>query len=176
MIKTANLSDLERILPIHQQAFDESDGPLIMELVADLLKDPTAEPTLSLIAWEGSEAVGHILFTKASIQGHEAQVSLLAPLAVMPGMQGKGVGGRLIREGLKRLAGQQVDMVFVLGHTTYYPKFGFKPAGIHRYPAPYPIPAQHENAWMMLELNPGIESLVEGKLMCAKALDKPEHW
>ena len=69
-----------------------------------------------------------------------------------------------------------VELVFVLGHPEYYPRHGFKPAGVHGFEAPYPIPDKHANAWMVQELHPGVIGNVNGKVICADMLNQPEHW
>jgi putative acetyltransferase len=134
---------------------------------------------MSLLAFHGNEAVGHILFTKATIEGTTSTplVYILAPLAVKPGFQKQGIGGLLIREGLRRLKEIGVEMVFVLGHMEYYPRYGFTPdAGKAGFPAPYPIPPEHADAWMVQALSSDGLSRITGKVLCADALDKAEHW
>ena len=101
---------------------------------------------------------------------------ILAPLAVIPDKQSRGVGGRLIREGLRLLSESGVELVFVLGHPEYYPRHGFKPAGALGFEAPYSIPDEHADAWMVQELCPGVIGRVSGKVMCADVLNQPEHW
>jgi putative acetyltransferase len=60
----------------------------------------------------------------------------------------------LIREGLRKLKEIGVEMVFVLGHMKYYPQYGFTPdAGRLGFPAPYPIPPEHADAWMVQALS-----------------------
>jgi putative acetyltransferase len=176
-IRKSTEQDLIGLLAVEEKAFGETEGPVIIELVRDLLKDPTAQPLLSLIALHDHKIVGHILFTKAVINNFaEVESAILAPLAVVPGFQNRGVGGRLINEGLKILSEAGVKLVFVLGHPSYYPKFGFEPAGRQGFNAPYPIPAAVEEAWMVQELNPGYIGRITGKVKCAEALDHPEHW
>ena len=101
---------------------------------------------------------------------------ILAPLGVLPEYQKKGIGKRLIQEGLHQLKEAHVDIVFVLGHPNYYPRCGFQPANILGFEAPYPIPEEVADAWMVQELTPGIIGTVRGVIQCAKAMDKPEHW
>jgi len=67
-------------------------------------------------------------------------------------------------------------MVFVLGHPAYYPRYGFKPAGHLGFEAPFSIPNEHADAWMVQALRPGIIDSFIGKVICADALNKPEHW
>ncbi len=177
ILRKAVDSDLKKLLDVQRQAFGDAEGPEIVELVSGLLTDPTAAPLLSLVAEEGDRIIGHILFTKVNIalNGH-VPASLLAPLAVAPELQNRGVGGKLIVEGLKLLAASGVKLVFVLGHPEYYPRHGFKTAGELGFEAPYPIPPQVAGAWMVHELTPGIVGCVSGKILCADVLDRPEYW
>ena len=153
-------------------------GPIIAELVTALLDDPSAQPRLSLLTDEGDHPLGHILFTRVTISGHEQSViaSLLCPLAVAPDAQSRGIGGALVKAGLERLKQMGVDLVFVLGHPGYYPRFGFIPAGQFGLHAPYPIEKKNAGAWMVQALQPGLLGRIEGKLNCADSLQNPEYW
>ncbi|AUM33921.1 N-acetyltransferase [Salmonella enterica subsp. enterica] len=148
------------------------------DLVAALLKDESACPTLSLLARHEGKAVGHILFTRATFkEGTDIPLMyILAPLAVISEYQGMGLGGLLIRTGLENLMLMGCQMVFVLGHAIYYPRHGFIPcAGDKGYPAPYPIPEEHKVCWMMQPLSSQPLNRT-GRIQCATALMKPEHW
>jgi len=177
-IRKATESDLKDILSVGNKAFGETHGPEIACLVDDLLKDPTAKPILSLIAVDNDQAIGHVLFTKVDISNSDKPVSasILAPLAVLPIFQNQGVGGQLIKEGLKILSLAGVSLVFVLGHPDYYPRHGFIPAGVLGFEACYPIPDENADAWMVNELKPDIIGNVTGKVICPDTLNKPEHW
>ena len=175
IIKNATDSDLNDVLRIQTEAFGHKKES---NLVNGLLNDGSAKPLLSLLVIDDEKAVGHILFTKIQITENEDSVSamILAPLAILPDDQGKGVGGKLIKEGLRQLAESKVDLVFVLGHPEYYPRFGFKPAGARGFEAPYPIPAKDASAWMVQELRPDVIGNFSGKIVCADTLNEPEHW
>jgi len=168
-------SDLEAILKVERDAFGEEDEAI---LVRDLLNDPSAEPSVSLLAFDGDRAVGHILFTKLYIEPDTSHaLSILAPLAVIPDYQNKGVGGQLIKAGLRHLAEAGVDLVFVLGHPGYYPRHGFlNDAGKLGFEAPYPIPEKDADAWMVQELRAGVIGSFSGKTRCADAMMRPEYW
>ncbi|MFC1669192.1 GNAT family N-acetyltransferase [Spirochaetota bacterium] len=149
------------------------------KLRADLLNDKTAEPILSLLAFNKNEAIGHILFTRVYIAEMISQplLHILAPLAIIPEYQKMGIGGLLIREGLKGLTKMGSKMVFVLGHMEYYPKFGFVPDAKKKgYSAPFPIPEEFANAWMVQSLDPQGTQCRPGTIICANELNKPEHW
>lgn len=175
IIREASKLDLNEVWSVEKNAFGYDKEA---NLVNDLLSDPSARPLYSFLAFNGDRAVGHILFTSASLANTQkgVSISLLAPLAVIPEFQKQGVGGKLIEHGLHHLANSGVDLVFVLGHPDYYPRYGFNPAGVQGFEAPYPIPEEHANAWMVQELRPGMIGSVSGKVKCADMLNKPEHW
>jgi putative acetyltransferase len=84
---------------------------------------------VSLVAERGGEVVGHVLFSPVTIDGARvASGAGLAPLAVHPAWQRHGIGGALVREGLRRCAASGVGFVVVLGDAAYYGRFGFRRA------------------------------------------------
>ena len=177
-IRRSKESDQAKIKEIHTKAFGKKKGPEIAALVNGLFHDPTAEPRLSLVAEDDGRIIGHILFTKASIEEALKPVSvrILAPLAVLPEVQNQGIGGRLIQAGLERLKGEEVKLVFVLGHPDYYPRSGFTPAGVLGFEAPYPIPDEHAGAWMVQALKAGVMGRIKGRVVSSQVLNQPEHW
>lgn len=174
-IREAVATDLDDVLSVERSAFGHEEEA---QLVKDLLEDPSAQPVLSLLAFQKDRAVGHILFTTARLSGTKeaTPIVILAPLAVVPDAQQQGIGGKLIEQGLALLTQSGVDLVFVLGHPEYYPRHGFKPAGHLGFEAPYPIPDVNADAWMVQALRSGVIGTVGGKVVCADALDKPEYW
>jgi putative acetyltransferase len=166
--------DLNDILLVEEAAFKRETEAT---LTCDLFADPTAKPLLSLLAYIEDQPVGHILFTKAIITtAPHIKASILAPLAVVPQHQKQGVGGALIKKGLQLQAQSGTEIVFVLGHPTYYPKHGFTPAHRLGFEPTYPIPAEVADAWMVQALKPGIIGVVSGKVICCDALNRPENW
>lgn len=167
--------DLTSILTIHKLAFN---GDNEANLVRQLLQDESAKPFLSFMAIKDNQRVGHILFTKVSLENCSTEISaqILAPLAVIPDYQKQGIGSFLVKKGLQQLKAQGCELVFVLGYPEYYSRFGFQPAGKLGFSAPYPIPEKHSDAWMVMALMPNLIGLVHGQVKCAKSLDKPEYW
>ncbi|MBP1908849.1 GNAT family N-acetyltransferase [Methanolobus bombayensis] len=175
-IRKAKDSDFNDIMEIEKEAFGSEEEA---NLVSQLLEDKSAEPLISLLAFKKEEAVGHILFTKATIDGNITSplVYILAPMAVKPKHQRQGIGGMLINEGLNKLKTIGAEMVFVLGHESYYPRYGFKKdAGSMGFAATYPIPDEHAGAWMIYPLSTGATDGFKGRVVCADALNKPEYW
>jgi putative acetyltransferase len=174
-IRETSDADLNDILRVEGAAFD---GGKEVELTGDLLADPSAKPFLSLLAFIDDQPAGHILFTAARLvnSSREVAVSFLAPLAVVPMFQRRGVGGSLIKNGVERLSRSGVDLVFVVGHPGYYPRYGFTPAGKLGFETPYPMAEEHAEAWMVRALRPDLLGSVTGKVVCCDTLNKPELW
>jgi len=105
---------------------------------------------LSLVALEGDTIVGHILFATLpfSIDGRKLNAAYLACAAVTTSQQNKGIGSRLIRAGLEELKQRGIEAVLVLGHPTYYPRFGFSSQLAKKIHSPW----QGKEAFMALEL------------------------
>lgn len=178
LVRKSTDADRIAIIRLHREAFGPEEGEEVAALANDLLDDPTARPLLSLLAEENGVLLGHVLFTTVNVGDGDRLVpgQILAPLGVLPEAQGGGIGGELINAGLEQLRACGVGLVFVLGHPAYYPRFGFKPAGVLGLKAPYPIPVEVADAWMVQELNPGYLGRVKGTVHCSDVLDRPEHW
>jgi predicted N-acetyltransferase YhbS len=109
-------------------------------------------PELSIVAEIDNTVVGHILFTKAPIEGEENYVSLaLAPVAVLPEYQNKGIGMELIQNGLEKAKKMGFESATVVGHPKYYPRFGFQKAS--RWGIKFPVEVPDE-VFMAIELIP----------------------
>ena len=129
IIKTESPGDIDAIHRVNHAAFKgggEAD-------VVDQLRE-TCPIFLSLVAKVRGEVVGHILFTPVQIvldKGGTVEGIGLAPMAVLPGYQGKGIGSALVRRGLERVESEGFPFVVVLGHPGFYPRFGFDRASQH---------------------------------------------
>jgi putative acetyltransferase len=177
-VRKALESDKQALSNVLAAAFGREEGAELEGLVGALMADPTAQPSLSLVAADNDSVLGHILFTNAEIERPRQPVSsaILAPLSVHPKHQNRGIGGRLIEKGVSILMAAGVDLVFVLGHPTYYPTFGFAPAQAWGFEATYPIAPEHADACMVKELRPGVIGRVGGRVICADSLHEPKYW
>lgn len=114
-------------------------------LVQKLRDSDVFEPELSLVAEFNKEIVGYILLTKIKIKnGIDEHLALaLAPVAVLPAYQKRGIGAQLIRTAHSRAATLGYGAVVVLGHENYYPKFGYQPAEKHGIQLPFDVPKEN---------------------------------
>jgi len=121
--------DIDGIRQVNRIAFG---GEYEAEVVDRLRENcPTI---LSLVAKDGEDVVGHILYSPVYIDQPEGERICgmgLGPLAVLPVYQGLGIGAALSQAGLKRMEMAQHPFVVVLGHPSYYPRFGFEKASTY---------------------------------------------
>ncbi|MGH6911083.1 MAG: GNAT family N-acetyltransferase [Phenylobacterium sp.] len=103
--------------------------------------------TLSLVATEGGEIVGHVAFSPVRINGEAGDWYGLGPVSVWPDRQRKGIGQAQIREGLQRLRSLGAGGCVLLGDPAYYRRFGFE-----RDPELYDVDAP-PGAFQRLSLN-----------------------
>ncbi len=82
--------------------------------------------TLSLVAIDGDNIVGHVAFSPVMINGEEGNWYGLGPVSVWPDRQRKGTGQALVREGLRRLQARGAGGCVLLGDPAYYARFGFE--------------------------------------------------
>jgi putative acetyltransferase len=128
VIRRERRSDILDIREVNQSAFNGSVEARLVELLRDAKK-----VIVSLVATLDDRVVGHILFSPITIESNpkNARGLGLAPLAVLPKCQGRGIGTSLVARGLQECREKGYDIVVVLGDEPYYTRFGFKRASIY---------------------------------------------
>ena len=81
---------------------------------------------LSLVIDRNSEIIGTVRLWHVSA-GPNRPALMLGPIAIDPSVQSLGLGGKLMREALKRAAGLGHKAVLLVGDAPYYERFGFSP-------------------------------------------------
>lgn len=141
--------DISRIHAVVAAAFPT-------EFEADLVDALRADPEawidgLSLVSQTpDGVVVGHALLTRCHVGG--APALALAPCSVHPDHQRTGAGAAAIRAALEAARGRGENLVLVLGHPAYYPRFGFTPASGFGVSAPFEAP---DDAFLAMALDPG---------------------
>jgi putative acetyltransferase len=145
LIRAEKENDLAAVHSVNVAAFETpSEANLV-----DALREQ-ALPVVSLVAEENGGVVGHIMFSPVVLCGHpDAKVMGLAPMAVAPEHQRKGIGSKLVRAGLEQCRQLGFVAVVVLGHPEYYPRFGFSPASRFGIESEYDVPKE---VFMAMEL------------------------
>lgn len=125
-IRPEQLSDIAAIRQITKAAFAPMDYSSQTEAeIVDALRNADAL-IVSLVAVEDGAVVGHVAFSPVTIDGEDKGWYGLGPVSVRPGRQKGGIGGKLIRDGLSRLADIGAKGCVVLGDPGYYMRFGFQ--------------------------------------------------
>lgn len=148
-IRQENANDYNAIRNLVHQAFlsAEHSGGNEADLVDKLRRDVAYIPELSLVAIAYEQAIGHIMFSKASVG--DTPTLAMAPVSVLPEFQNQGIGSLLINTGLELARKQGYLSAIVLGSSGYYPRFGFRPASKWGIMAPFEVPDEN---FMALEL------------------------
>ena len=82
--------------------------------------------TLSLVATENNEIIGHVGFSRIFINSCDYDWFGLAPLSVLPNYQGCSIGETLVNRGIEELQKSGAKGCVLLGNPEYYSRFGFK--------------------------------------------------
>lgn len=153
-IRLERPSDHDAIRAVNDRAFEQPDeGKLV-----DALRENGAL-TLSLVAEVDEKVVGHIAFSPVTVYGRAQPAGYgLGPVAVDPDYQGQGIGTALIKAGIEKIGEKGAAFIVLLGHTSYYPRFGFTPASGFGLDNEYGV----DDAFMALELVPGALDDVSG--------------
>jgi putative acetyltransferase len=153
-IRGERSSDRHAVRKVNEASFERSDEA---DLVGRLWKEGAV--LLSLVAELEGQIVGHILFNRMWIEtAHGALPAVsLAPMAVSPDYQRRGIGSELVRHGLAELRNLQERIAIVLGHKDYYPRFGFTSEKARNLSSPFP-----PEAYLALELVEGALADVRG--------------
>lgn len=148
LIRNEQEADRETVYAVNAAAFKtEAEAKLVD------VRRAHAHPIVSLVAEEHGEIVSHIMFSPVSLSGDaHLKVMGLAPLAVTPQYQRKGIGSALVHAGLEQCKQLGAVTVVVLGHPNYYPRFGFTHSSQFGIDCEYEVP---EEAFMVMELQPG---------------------
>lgn len=147
LIRAEKDNDRDAVHAINESAFETSSEANLV----DMLRDQT-QPIVSLVAEEAGEVVGNLMFSPVTLEGSpELKMMGLAPMAVSPQLQRKGIGSALVNAGLDQCKQLGITAVVVLGHSEYYPRFGFSLSSKFGIKSEYDVP---EEVFMALELQP----------------------
>jgi putative acetyltransferase len=156
-IRPEEPGDGPAIRVVHDRAFGRpAEGRLVAALQA-------VTPRVSLVAADGAAIVGHILFTPVVVESTAGSWTALglAPMAVLPEHQRRGVGSALVRDGLRACRALGEAVIFVLGHPGYYPRFGFRPARPLGLSCEFDAP---DDAFLVVELSDGALAARTGRV------------
>jgi putative acetyltransferase len=162
IIRPETPADYPAVYEVNKLAFDGRHAePRLVEVIrstGDFI------PELSLVAEEAGEVVGHILFSPLVVETEDERLVgiSLAPMAVHPSHQNRGIGSDLVRHGIEKVRELGYPLIIVLGHPGFYPRFGFSAELARSLTCPF---GECGEAWMALELKPGALQGVQWKVV-----------
>jgi putative acetyltransferase len=150
-------ADLDAIRHVNCLAFGQDDEALLVDALRE-----GGFVRQSLVAEQGGQVIGHILFSDLPIITEAGTISALAlaPMAVLPEFQNQGIGSALVRSGLEECRRQRHKIVVVVGHPEFYPRFGFSSKLASALASPF----GGGDSWMAVELVPGALNGVAGRV------------
>ena len=155
-IRKEEMTDRGSVFRVIEQAFEKEVYSDHREqfLVERLRHSNAFVAELALVAEMEGDVVGYILLTKIRIvneRGSSTPSLALAPVAVLPKHQGNGVGGQLIEYAHRKAVELGFGSVVVLGHESYYPRFGYRPAREYDIRLPFEVPDENCMAVELVE-------------------------
>jgi putative acetyltransferase len=147
LIRDEKRDDQDGVRAVNASAFETSSEASLVDSLRE-----RAQPIVSLVAESDGDVVGHIMFSPVSLSDHpELMIMGLAPMAVKPACQHKGIGSALVRAGIARCTELGFGAIVVLGHPEFYPRFGFLPASRFGIESEYDVP---DDVFMAMEIQP----------------------
>ena len=122
IIRTADEADRDAIRTVHEAAFGRA-----LEADIEAALHDAGDDRISMVAVDDDAVIGHVVLSTGSVGADP--VLCLGPIGVDPSRQRSGVGSALMHASLAAAADTEVGLVLLLGHPSYYPRFGFEPAG-----------------------------------------------
>ena len=152
-VRPERAEDASGIRAVHDAAFGQPDESRLVDILRKGLV------TCSLVSVTPEGVVGHVLFTPVSLAAADAEADVrsplsvgLGPMAVSPAHQRQGIGSAMVRAGLNACAAAGVKAAVVVGHPSFYPRFGFRPGSVFGLACEFAVP---DEVFMALELVPG---------------------
>ena len=156
-IRTETEADRASVHEVNESAFETAAEANLVDMLRE-----QASQVISLVACIQTEIVGHIMLSPVELSGHQGlKIMGLAPMAVTPEHQRKGIGTKLVRAGLKECEMLGIGAVAVLGHPEFYPRFGFIPSSRFGIVSEYEVP---EEVFMIRELEAGYLNGLSGTI------------
>jgi len=137
MIRDVTSHDHAAIRAVLRHAFEGDEEANLVEALRD-----DGDVLVELVAANDIAVFGHVAFSPLGVERAEQTLdaAALAPVAVLPAFQRKGVGAALIEAGVARCQTLGVPAIVVLGHADYYPRFGFSVRLAEKLEAPFAGP------------------------------------
>ena len=142
-IREEQWGDVTAIRDVNRRAFgQDNEGNIVDALRAN------GAALLSLVATLQGRVVGHIMYSPLFVG--DLGGAALGPMAVIPEHQRQGIGSMLVEAGSEKLKHAGCPFIVVVGHSTFYPRFGFRRASTYDIACEWKVP---DDVFMVLVLD-----------------------
>ncbi|MCU7940934.1 MAG: N-acetyltransferase [gamma proteobacterium symbiont of Bathyaustriella thionipta] len=176
-LSSYNPANIEEIKQLFTKTFSDSEGQseglLIGHLTYDLMTSTDDHDLYGFVATENTQIIGSIFFSRLTFEC-EINAFLLAPVAIHPNYQGKGIGQKLITFGLNALKENGVELTFTYGDPDFYSKVGFSFIAENLVKAPLKL--TYPEGWLGQSLISDEIQAIRGNSYCVEAFNNPEYW
>lgn len=163
-VRISNPRDIFQIKRMHAKAFNDPQESVFIDTLTkarQILKQFVA--ILPSKRSDGGEIIaGAISYVEVRVEktmrGQTVKGICLKRLAVHPMYQRRGIGKALMKTSLTEIQLEGYDYVIVLGHTSYYTKFGFESAQSWGLTTDY----KADEAFLALEITPHVRKKIFG--------------
>ena len=161
-VRNEDHAEIQRLLKV---AFGGPDEAVLVDLLRG-----NGDMLLELAALRDARIAGCIAFSRAWIEtaAERVPVACLAPVAVDPACQSRGIGAELVRRGLAMLEKMHETVVFVLGEPGYYSRFGFVSKAAQSFPSQFSEAASDAH---MIRQSADRQPIPPGRLVYSAAFD-----
>ena len=163
----------ELFFSVFSEAEGEAEGRLIGGLARELLNSTASQDLFAFVAVEGDEILGAIIVTRMPAE-QEADLFVLAPVAVDTKSQGQGVGRELIAYGINEVKERGVKVLVTYGDPGFYSRTGFQHITEEMIQPPFKL--SQPEGWLAQSLDGNPLQAIEGTCTCVSALNDPRYW
>ncbi len=168
----------DEIVGLFTRTFTASEGAdegrLIGKLVTDMFATVADGDIRVFSCTDDGQLAGSIVFTRMSFEGDGRTVFVLAPVAVAPEWQRRGIGQKLLAHGLDDLRKAGVDVALTYGDPNYYSRVGFRQITPEEVTPPRAL--SYPEGWLGQSLTDAPLAPLAGPSHCVGPLDRPEYW
>ncbi|WBL24127.1 GNAT family N-acetyltransferase [Zunongwangia sp. HGR-M22] len=162
-IRQEKQEDYNEVFKVIKASFlNESNSDHQEQFLVNRIRNSYAfVPELSMVAEVDKKIVGYIMLSEITIQNDKNKFPALAlaPVAVLPEFQHNGIGSSLLQTAHDKAKELKYEVVLVLGHEEYYPRFDYEPAINFDIQAPFEVPKKN---FMLKELVPNAAKHIFG--------------